>query len=473
MATSFTVPSEVQVATQSNWVASNAVFDMRKIVMDPRETKSWGSQDITGLFEKIGGKNYVANNFGRHLEEDRLNMVIHATGTTVGALGAVVYTLVAGDTITGFPGVYDPYIAAGTTSTLVPVRVHEILVFPGNIRGKVTAVSGSTFTCIPLGTTDLPTVVATDELWSLGLSVPEGFEGEITSNNWRENVVKWKTEIMRDMHKSTGTAMVQETWISFEFEGKTMYSWWFKGQQNAFKQFRNKREMRWVLGEAVTNSTTLATGYSAQYAQTSGLVPFAQSFGNNMVYDLTTGITLDEFQNNTIDNVNKNAGATENALYEDINLKKAIDDFLRTIFQNGGIQYNALGGAEAYANLGFKSFVVLNYTWHEKVYELFNDPTQAGALGSAYKNFGFWVPLENNMYVVDGSKEKVDCPPMRVNYLKLGDKSREWNEIMNGGFPLGNQNTNSTDTIQIDFLSENAVELFGANRFGTITGENL
>ncbi len=472
MAISFNTPSEVQVATSSNWLASNAVFDMRKNVMDNREAKSWGSQDITGLFEKLGGVNYVANNFGRHLEEDRLHMVIHATGTTVGALGAVVYTLVASDTITSYPGVYDPYIAAGTTSTLIPVRVHETLVFPGDIRGKVTAVSTNTFTVTPEGTTDLPTVIASQEIWSLGLSVYEGFEGDLTSNNWRENVVKWKSEIMVDMHKSTGTAMVQETWVPFEFEGKTMYSWWFKGQQNAFKQFRNYREMKWVLGKAVTNSTTLATNYSAQYSQVSGLIPFASSFGNNAVYDLTTGMTLDDFQNIVIDSLNKNAGATENALYESISLKKVLDSFIRVEMQNGGVQYNAFGGdAKQYVNFGFSSFKVLDYTFHNKVYELFNNPTLAGAVGSRYRNFGFWVPMENNMYKVDGQTEKVDCPPMRVNYLKLGDNSREWRERLTGGAIAAY--TNAKDVAQIDFLSENSPEFFGSNRFGTIEGMDL
>lgn len=472
MAVSFTTPSEVQVATSSNWVASNAIYDMRKPQIDLKEAKSWGSQDITGLFEKLGAKNYVPGSFGKHFEEDRLHAVIHATGTTAGALGAVTYTLVAADTITSYPGVKDPYLAAGTTSTLVPVRVHETLVFPGDIRGKVTAVSTNTFTVTPTGTTNLPTTVAADEIWSLGLSVYEGFEGDLTSNNWRENVVTWKSEIMRDMHKSTGTAMVQETWIPFTFEGKTMYSWWFKGQQAAFRQFRNYREMKWVLGQEVTNSTTLATNYSAQYTQTGGLIPFAESFGNVPTYDLTSGMTLDDFQTIVIDNLNKNAGATENALYESISFKKVIDSFIRVEMQNGGVQYNAFGGDEKqYVNFGFSSFKVLDYTFHNKVYELFNNPTMAGAVGSRYRNFGFWIPMENSMYKCDGNTEKVDCPPMRINYLKNGDVSREWKEQLTGGAIAAY--TNTKDVAQIDFTSDNGAEFFGANRYGTISGVNL
>lgn len=476
MAISFTQPSEVQVATQSNWISSNAMYNMLKPQIDTKEAHSWGSQDITGLISKLGGVNYVAGNYGRHFEEDRLHAVIHATGTTVAALGAVTYTVIAADTITSWPPVEEPYIATGTGlggATLVPVRVHEVLVFPGGtngIRGKVTAVSGATFTVTPTGTTDLPTTISTDSIYSLGLSTPEGFEGQLTSNNWRENVVYWNSEIMADAHISTGTAMVQETWISFtDQNGKSMNSWWFKGQKNAFKQFRNYREMKWVMGETVTNGTTLPTNYSAQYQQTSGLIHFAQSFGNNATYDLTTGMTLDDFQTITIDNINKNSGATENALYLGINTQAVLEAFIRVEMQNGGVQYNAFkGDVNQYVNFGFNSWKVLGYTFHSKVYELFNNPTLPGYI---YRNFAVWIPMQNDMYKVDGEKEKVDCPPLRINYLKQGSMSREWIETLTGGAIAAY--TSNSDTAKIDFRSENAAEFFGANRYGTILGTSL
>lgn len=476
MAISFTTPSTAQVATQSNWIASNAVYDMRKPYIDKNEAQVWGSQDITGLFDVMpGGKNYVEANFGRHFEEDRINTIIHATGTTVAALGAVTYTIESADTITSWPPVEDPYLATGTGlggPTLVPVREHEELVFPGNIRGKVTAVSGNTFTALPTGSVDLPTVVSTDEIWSLGLSVPEGFKDQLDSENFREHVVLWKSEIMREAHETTGTAMTQATWVPFKgINGQTMYSWWFKGQMNAFKKFRNKREMKWVFGEAVTNSTTLASGYSAQYQQVTGLLSFAASFGNTPVYDLTTGMTLDDFQNIIIDTLSKNAGATENCLYESISTRKVIEGFLRVEMQNGGIQYNQLGGKEAYVNLGFSSFDVLGYTFHNKTYSVFNDPTLAGAIGSKYRNFAFLVPMQNDMYQAVERKEKTNVPPLRINYLKMGATNREWVETLTGGAIA--QPTNNGDYAKIDFLSENSPEFFGANRYLTLEGKNL
>lgn len=481
MSFSFSTPSTVQVATQSNWVASNAVYDLRKPYIDPRETKSWGSQDITGLFDELkGGKNYVEANFGRHFEEDRLHTVIHATGVTVAALGAVTYTIVAGDTVAGFPTVQLPYIATGTAGfpslggpVLKPVRIHEVLVFPGDVRGKVTAILGSTFTATPTGSVNLPTTVATDEIWNLGISTPEGFKEQISPNNWREHVVYWNSEIMADAHETTGTAMVQATWIPFTApDGSTMYNWWFKGQMGALKQFRNYRELKWVFGQSVTNATTLPTNYSAQYQQTSGLLEFASSFGNIPTYDLTTGLTLDSFGNIIIDTMSKNAASTENCFYESISVDKMFSQFISVEMQNGAVQYDALGGTkDAYIKFDFKHFEYLSYTFHRKVYSVFNDPTLAGNVSSVYKNFAFMVPLENNMYQCVEKKDKVDCPPMRINFLKQGSVSREMIETLTGG-AIGGY-TDNGDYAKVDFRSENGAEFFGANRFLTLTGENL
>jgi len=480
---SFLTPSSSAVETQSNWVNSNSYFlSVIKPSVDTMEVRSWGSQDVTGLFEVLkGGKNYVENNHGYHFEEDRLNMIIHATGTTVGALGAVTYTVVAGDTITSWPPVEPPYIATGTAGypslggpTLNPVRVHEILVFPGNIKGKVTAVSGATFTCTPINTTDLPTTLSSDEIYSDGISIPEGFEDQIASNNWREHTVQWHTEIFADAHKTTGTAMTQATWFKVEaYEGNPGgYLWWFKGQKNAFKQFRNKREQTWLTGEAVTNTTTMPANYSAQFQTVNGLIPFCKSFGNNFTYDLTTGQTKEDFQNIIIDSLAKNAGATDNCLYEAISYKAVLQSWLSVEMQNGAIVYdNVVGGKDAFMSLDFEGFKLLGYRFYNKVYSPFSDPTGLGSADSVYKNFAFMVPLENNMYKTVEQKEKVDCPPMRINYLKAGDTSREWIETLTGG-AIKNY-TNNSDVAKLDFKSECSPEFFGANRFASITGADL
>jgi hypothetical protein len=79
--------------------------------------------------------------------------------------------------------------------------------------------------------------------------------------------------------------------------------------------------------------------------------------------------------------------------------------------------------------------------------------------------------MENNMYRCVEKEDKVSVPPMRINYLKQGDDSREWIETLTGG--AIKQYTNNSDVAKIDFRSENSPEFFGANRWLTVTGSNL
>ena len=71
MATAFNTPAGVQVATQLNWIASNAAYSLIKPTIDPNEAKVWGTQDVTGLMENLGGINYIEGVAYRDWETDR------------------------------------------------------------------------------------------------------------------------------------------------------------------------------------------------------------------------------------------------------------------------------------------------------------------------------------------------------------------------------------------------------------------
>ena len=132
------VPSVVQVATQQNYLASNSAYDLRKPYISPDEAQVWGSGDITGLMDKLGGKNFVPSSFYRHFETTRLHTIVNATGATSSDLNPVTYTIVAADSIPTFPnGVYDPYIALGAitgqgtgyATTMCIDNNHDLFVF--------------------------------------------------------------------------------------------------------------------------------------------------------------------------------------------------------------------------------------------------------------------------------------------------------------------------------------------------------
>lgn len=471
MATAFNTPAGVQVATQLNWIASNAAYSLIKPTIDPNEAKVWGTQDVTGLMENLGGINYIEGVAYRHFEEDRLHQVIIATGTS-GALGATItYTIDASDYIASYPSsANEPYVATGTQVNLIPVRVNEVLLFPNGAQGIVTAVSQSahTFDCVSTNGTVLPTTTTADTIINLGVSVGEGKDMP-SSFNVREHVYYNMAEIMSDAHTATGTSLGIKTWVEYEFKGQKQAKWWFKGQSATYRRFRNFREMKLVTGESVTSSSTAAATYDATLARTEGLIPFSTSYNAQNTFNVNSGLTLEDYQNIFIDQLDKNKGTSEYAVWSSIKNVAAIQSFVRSEMKQGGVQYGAFsGGEKQYVDFGFNSFQTLGYTSHLMTYQAFNDPTLLGAAGFTYSDLSLFIPMNKEIYAIGDKKEKTMVPSIRVNYVKNGDTNREWEEFLTGG--TGGVYTNTVDTIQINFRSHAGFEGFGANRFGALAG---
>lgn len=470
MPTAFNTPAGVQVATEHNWISSNSAYNMLKPQNDPKEAKVWGTQDLTGLMEMLGDKNYVAGIEYRHFEEDRIHQVIIATGAGAAAAAVATYTVDATDIIPTYPATAQaPYVATGTQVNLLPVRVNEVLLFPNQAQGIVTSVTpaGPTFTVVSTNGLALPATLVTDTIINLGVSVGEGKDMP-TSSNFRENVYTNVMEIMSDAHKTTGTAIGEQTWVTFDFNGKTEAMWWFKGQASTFKRFRNFRELKLVAGEKVVSAAAV-NAYDATLTRTEGLVPFCTSYNATNSFNINSGLTLQDWETMIIDQLDKNAGTSEYACWSSIKTRQAIDGFIRPEMKEGGVQYGAFsGGKDQAVNFGFNSFVTLGYTNHLYTYQVFNNPTVLGASGHIYENLALMIPMNKDIFAIGETKQKTEVPSMRINYVKNGSSSREWEEFLIGGT---NGIFNSTlDINQINFRSHCGFEGFGSNRFTSLQG---
>ncbi len=468
---SFNAPSGVQVTGTHNWIGSNAAYNLIKPQIDPKEAKVWGTQDITGFIELLGGKNYIAGISYRHFEEDRIHQVIIAAGTGTGVVGATItYTIDATNYIAGYPtAAVEPYVATGTQVNLIPVRLNEVLIFPNGAQGIVTGVtpSGPTFTCTSTNGIALPTTTNADEIIDLGVSVGEE-KDQATTFNFRESVYYNMAEIMNDTFKASGTSLGEQNWLEYEWQGQMQSKWWFKGQSATFKRFRNFREMKFVAGEKVTAATGV-DAYDPTLTRTEGIIPFASSYNATNTFNLASGLTLADWETIFIDQIDKNAGTTEYTAWSAITVRQAIDGFIRSEMKEGAIQYTAFdGGKKQAVDFGFDSFQTLGYTSHLMTYQPFNNPTMLGATGHFYKNFCLLVPTNKEIYAIGDSKEKTEVPPMRVNYVKNGTTSREWEEFLLGG--AGGVYTNGNDSISINFRSHGGIEAFGSNRWSSLKG---
>lgn len=467
---SFNTPSGVQVATEHNWIGSNAAYNMIMPVIDPKEAKVWGTQDITGLIDLLGGKNFIKGISYRHMEEDRIHEVIVADGAGVAVGATATYTVDATDYMAAYPNAaVEPYIATGTQVNLLPVRLNEVLLFPNGAQGIVTAVvpSAATFDVVSTNGIALPTITNVDTIINLGVTVGEGADMP-SSFNYREGVYYNMAEIMEDSHETTGTALGDKTWVEYEWKGQTQNKWWFKGQSATFKRFRNFRELKFVAGEKVSALSTGAAAYDATLVRTEGLIPFASSYNATQTFNLASGLTLDDYQTIIVDNIDKNLGTSEYSNVTSIRNRQAMESFIRTEMKNGGVQYGAFSGGQKQAvDFGFDSFQTLGYTTHLFTYQPFNNPTLLGASGHKYSNLSVLIPMNREIYALGETKEKTEVPSMRINYVDNGF-SREWEEFLTGG--TNGIYTTRVDKIQINFRSQGGFEAFGANRFATIQG---
>lgn len=468
---SFNKPSAVQTATNTNWITSGSLYNMIKPWNDPNEAKVWGTQDLTGLIEMMGEKNYISNVSYRHFEEDRIHQLVIAAGTGTGVVGATItYTEDASNYIANFPTTAtEPYLATGTQTNLLAVRLNDILVFPNLAQGLVINVvaSAHTFDVTSTNGIALPTTTSTTEIVNLGPTVGEGAD-QPTSFNFREYIYYNTTEIVNDSHEYTGRSAGEKTWVNYEYQGASKAAWYFKGQSGTFKRFRNHRELKMITGQKVVAGTGI-NGYDATVTRTEGLVPFCTSYNAQTTFNIVSGLTLDDWQGIYTDTIDKNAGATEYSVLTAIQNRKAIESFIRDEMKNGGVQYNAFtGGKDQAVNFGFDSFQTLGYTSHLKTYQPFNDPTTLGANGHQYRNLTLFIPMSKDMFAIGEQKKKVEVPSMRINYMSNEGYSREWEEWLTGG--ANGTYTNTVDKVKLNFRSEFGFEAFGSNRFTSLKG---
>jgi len=471
-------PSSVQQATTHNWIGSQAIFSQLKPQIDPTEYKAYGDENIEGLIEMMGSKNPVQSILCRHFEDDRLHTTVRATGTTGGANTNVVYTVDAAYTMTGYPSTFNPYNAASSgsaapnasgTATLHSVREFESLMFPDGTRGTVISVSPTTFTVAPdIEGASLPTVLNTQDIVLMGVNQGEGGTTPVGINN-RQNTYTAVLEILGDSATATGTSMGERTWVKSEGkDGKTGFLWYYKQQKDTLRRFKNYREQKMVSGEAVTNTTNLAA-VDATLLKTNGLYAEATSSNAATNYNIAQGLSLSDYEDMVIDNLDQNNGAKENTVMSSINLRNSIDGFIRPEMQAGAVQYNSFsGGKEQAVNFGYSGFTVLGYSFLLKTYDLLNNPTMLGA-NTAFNNSGIVLPMDKKAYSIGSSKKKETVNAFRMNYMSDDTGSRELEEWMTGG--TKGIYTNQVDAQTMSLRSHFGAEMFGANRFNVMQGQ--
>ena len=477
-------PAALNAATTHNWVSSiqASAYLFMKPTVDPQLIRRYGDQNMTGLMEMNGGMNPVASLEYFHDEDDWLHSIVIPTTQGGGAAGATVTLTVATAYQYAYPPTataQSPYIFPNATLTTTgqvttnPVRLYDIVQFPNRVKAKVTARTSTTFDVTPLILTDaIPaTTNNVTQIIIVGNMHPER-SGQPDSINSRTIQYSNNMQIFKDKHSSSGSAMGEQIWFEVKNpKGDTARLWFYEAQLRTLKRFKNLREVNMLVGVKTTNNTN--SNLDPTDMSTEGLIPFITTNGFTTTYSLINGITRADFETMISTQLDRNRGARENSLWVGINLGISIDRFIGAEMKNGGILYGSFNGDQKkYIDFGFDSFQLAGYTFHKKVYDVFNYSQLLGATGQNYVNDGMVIPMEKTVESVGPNKTKESVPSMRLNYQSSnpagGNYSRDFEEWLTGA--ANGVYTNETDEVNYNVRSVWGFEGFAGNRFGYISG---
>ncbi len=463
-------PSSVQAATDYNFVSSlDLIQNIHKPTIDGQLTKRYGNQNITGFMHMQGTMNPVSSLEYTHFEEDWIHSIVKVAAQAGGAGDAAVTLTIGSAYQYLYPtAAQAPYISYSNVTTN-PVRLYDIILFPDGTKAMVTVRGTTTFEVTPtVSGTAIPATTTSDELVISGNAHGEQTDQPLSRNS---RVLRYTNNLMisKDSHTTSGSEMGVQLWFTVQDQnGRTGYLWYFKGQLDTYNRFENEFEIQLLTGEKITN-TTLSTALPTTTI-TEGLIPFIENYGNNETYSAVTGIQLADMENNVVV-IDRNRGSKENTFWVGIELNQGVDAFMRDTMKNGAIQYGAFQGNKQKAiDFGFDSFTLSNYTFHKKVYDLFNHPQLLGANGQPYRTMGLIIPADNVAASFEpGAKGKVMVPSLRINYLQgngnnYSRNSEEW--VIAGA--NGTYNT-SIDKWQYNLRGHRGFEGFAPNRFMKIT----
>lgn len=459
-------PSTTASQTNNNFVDSLALtYDqsIRKPNVDPSLVRPFGNGMVSGFCEMTMAMNGIKNNEYIHVEDDYIKEVVKlAAGVNEGSANAAVTHQIAAAYKHDASNSGGAYNLAGNTTTY-PVRVNDVLMFPNRAKGLVTAVSGATYTVMPItsgGT--IPAVATTDTIIIAYNLVGESSSARQSSN---KTVFEYKNNIQssRNDHKVSDRETASETW--FENLGKDGNSsgWYNEAVYHAYNVLMVELEQAMLIGDQVTNATLAAATNMGTVIGTQGLIPWMEAYGNVETYTVGS-FAMDDFDS-LVAKLVKYEGCRKNTLWTGHSLSVEIDNLLRaeTGLKEGGVNYSSDSTNARNVAFGFKGISYGNFDFDKKHLEIFDKPWGLGADGQKFTNMGLVIPTDN-VIVPQFGGGTTSVPSLRINYLETKDSNMGFSQWESGG--LAKTPTSDVRELNVHMQCDRGFEGFAANRYG-------
>jgi len=274
--------------------------------------------------------------------------------------------------------------------------------------------------------------------------------------------------ILKDTYAVNGSDMAQIGWVEVTTEnGANGYLWYLKSEHETRLRFDDMIETAMI--EAVpaeVGSGAIATTGDVGGKGSEGIFHAVGQRGN--VWNGGFPVALADFDA-IISRLDKQGAIEENAIFLNRDFGFAIDDMLaaQNSYGAGGTSFGLFDNDEEMAlNLGFTGFR-RGYDFYKTDWKYLNDPTMRGGL-VAGKISGLLVPAGSTSVYDQVLGKNAKRPFLHVRYRASQTEDRRYKTWITGS--AGGARTSSLDAMEVNFLSERAVCVMGANNFVLFQG---
>ncbi len=452
-------PSASRVTLTSNYVHTTdiAQLNLQKQDVNYDIVKKYGNQGLSGYLEALGAVTAVGSDEFKHFEERMLHEELALAGSaSVAALASDANTAEATFT-------------CSLESTMKYLRVNAVIQFQNGDLAVVTDhdTSATTFKAIPVTNwsefdTDADgtaTAMNGYKFIVVGLEFGKGTDQPTSIEPIVDDVVG-RTAIFKESFLVNGSDATQIVHVKVDNgAGKSGYVWYIKGEGDTRRRFEDYCEASLMFGKKKTNAGLDSLGITGQ----DGLLTQAEAKG---MTDLSGTMLTDARVDAWVDAIDRQRGPAEYTAWCGLDVSLALDDWMASKNQTTGIgeqNWGAFNNSKDMAmNFGFESFTRGGYTFHKKLYDMFNDRGMGGSLG--YRKKALFVPSG----VQKDPRSGLNIPALQIRYREANGYSRKMEHWFTGSAVLANP-TSTSDALNCHYRTERGLQVFGANRYLSVS----
>ncbi|WP_296636051.1 MULTISPECIES: hypothetical protein [Flavobacteriaceae] len=432
-------PAPVKATLSTNYVGTFDFLSHELPDLYEKEFERFGNRSIASFLRLVGAEMPSTSDLIKWSEQGRL----HVFGTATKATSSTI-----------------------TFTAAHNVRLNQTVVINDTsngvtIKALVTGidVDGVTVTVAPYSAANLAALSTTAsalKVFVYGSEFKKGTNGMSGSLEAKSDILETNPIIIKDKYEVNGSDMAQVGWIEVTTEnGASGYLWYLKSEHETRLRFEDYLEMSMVEGEpAAVGSAVAAAGYKG----TKGLFYEIANRGNVGTGAITERADLE----NIIKVLDKEGAIQENVLFVNRKTSFEIDTVLaaQNNFGSSGASYGLFDNEQDMAlNLGFKGFN-LGYDFYKTDWKYLNDATTRGSISDID---GVLVPAGTLTVYDQVLGKNAKRPFLHTRYRKSETEDRKYKSWIVGS--AGGASNSELDAMQVNFLSERALVVLGANNF--------